>query len=57
MIPGVPEEWEVLIDFCEVTDGTNWAQNENWLSEASIASCYSVAPGRKWTRAGVDTHQ
>ena len=40
--PDNAEERATLVSLYQATDGTNWAQKDNWLSNASIATWYGV---------------
>ena len=41
-IPDDTEERAALVALYQATDGANWAQKDNWLSSASIATWYGV---------------
>ena len=40
---GPPTEREVLAAFYEVTDGPNWVNSENWLTDAPLEDWYGVS--------------
>ena len=40
--PTLKSDRDVLIEFYKDTDGPDWADNTNWLSDASIGEWYGV---------------
>ena len=41
---------DVLVALYLATDGDNWANNDNWLSDAPISTWYGVTTDAKWSR-------
>ncbi|MYE81670.1 MAG: hypothetical protein F4X36_07455, partial [Gammaproteobacteria bacterium] len=39
-------DWDILVTLYEATDGPNWTNSENWLTDAPLGEWYGVDTGR-----------
>ena len=52
--PGLPSEREALVALYDATDGDNWENNENWLSDAPVAQWHGVTAAISGRVTGLD---
>ncbi len=55
--PSKPPDRDALIAFYNATDGPNWTNNTNWLSDEVIEEWYGVATDNNLYVSGLSLHQ
>ena len=55
--PSKPPDKDALMAFYNATDGPNWANNTNWLSDEVIAEWYGVATDNNLYVSGLSLHR